>query len=161
MDLKRHLIAAGIALLAFLVLSLLSGPLGMPVLYAMAAIALASTAAYFHYRRRARREALTPTTPGRDDRVIPRDVRTRVIARDDGKCQLKIPGICLTDSQIDIDHKVPHTWGGSSKDEDNLWCACHPCNVHKGNRWADTPMGRLTREQFMRMSGRKTIRALV
>lgn len=134
MDLKRHLIAAGIALLAFLVLSLLSGPLGMPVLYAMAAIALASTAAYFHYRRRARREALTPTTPGRDDRVIPRDVRTFVIARDGGRCQLRYPGICLVDKQIDIDHIYPWSKGGSSKDPANLQCACHPCNARKSDK---------------------------
>lgn len=156
MSLKRHGLALLAALVFFVVMTLASGTGGRAALIAAGVLLLAATVAYFHYRRRARVEALLPTTPAKDDRVIPRDVRTFVIARDGGKCQLKLPG-CLLDSQIDIDHKIPYTWGGSSKDPDNLWCACHPCNVQKSNRWADTPMGRLTRQEYMRMAKRKGV----
>jgi uncharacterized membrane protein len=152
MTLRRHLYSALAALVAFAILTLLSGTWGLSALIAAAVIALVCTILYFHYRQRGQVEALLPTTPGKDDRVIPRDVRTAVIARDNGKCQLKLPGICLVDSQIDIDHKVPYTWGGSSKDEDNLQCACHPCNQAKSNKWADIAGRRLTREEYMRLA---------
>lgn len=132
MNIKRHGIASAVAMLAFLVLSLLSGPLGLPVLYALGAVAATCTVLYFHYRRRSARAVIEPATPGRDDRVIPRDIRVAVIARDNGRCQLRFPGICLVDKEIDIDHKYPWSLGGSSKDMDNLQCACHPCNAHKG-----------------------------
>lgn len=124
--------AAAVALLVFLVLSLMSGPIGMPVFYALIAVGAVCTGVYFHYKRQAATEDLTPVTPSRDDRVIPRDVRTFVIARDKGQCQLRYPGICLVDKQIDIDHVYPWSLGGSSKDPANLQCACHPCNAHKG-----------------------------
>ena len=132
MTLRRHLYALLAALAAFGILTLVSGAFGLPELITLGVLAGVCTVLYFHYRRRAAREALTPVTPGRDDRVIPRDVRTFVIARDGGKCQLRYPGICLVDKQIDIDHIFPWSRGGSSKDANNLQCACHPCNAHKG-----------------------------
>lgn len=134
MDLRRHGIAAGAALLFFLVMTIRSASWGEPSLIAAGAIMAACTAMYFHYRRGARAEELEPVTPARDDRVIPRDVRTFVIARDGGKCQLRYPGICLVDKQIDIDHIWPWSKGGSSKDPANLQCACHPCNAHKSDK---------------------------
>lgn len=133
MDTRRHAWSLGAALLAFLMLSVLSGPLGLTTLYALVVLGLAATALFLHYRRRQARRALIPVTPGRDDRVIPRDVRTFVIARDGGKCQLRYPG-CLVDSQIDIDHIFPWSKGGSSKDPANLQCACHPCNAKKSDK---------------------------
>jgi HNH endonuclease len=161
MRLKDHAVAAGIALLVFLWLTIQSAAWGLPSLIAAVVIALACTALYFHYRRRVRAEELIPVTPEKDDRVIPRDVRTFVIARDGGKCQIQNRAICLVDSQIDIDHKIPYEWGGSSKDPDNLQCACGPCNRWKSNRFGDTPSGRITREEYMRMTGRKPRGALV
>lgn len=139
MNLKRHGIAALIALVAFGVFTLVSGSAGLPALYAMAGLALAILGLYFHYRRRTARRAgvlaVAPVVPGlRDDRVIPRDVRVFVIARDNGKCQLRYPGICLVDKEIDIDHRYPWAKGGSSKDPDNLQCACHPCNQKKSDK---------------------------
>jgi hypothetical protein len=131
---RRHGVAAAVALLWFLVMSVLSQSWGPATLIAAACILLACTASFLHYRRRVRSQALVPTTPARDDRVIPRDVRVAVIARDGGKCQLRYPGICLVDRQIDIDHIYPWSLGGSSKDIDNLQCACHPCNAHKSNK---------------------------
>lgn len=159
-NLRRHGIASAVAMLYFLIMSVMAGSGWRPVLYALGMIVVVCTALYFHYHRQARiTEAVSSSvvTPGQDDRVIPRDVRVAVIVRDGGKCQLQLPGICLVDKQIDIDHKVPYEWGGSSKDENNLWCACAPCNKKKSNHWADTPGGRLTREEYMRMTGRRVL----
>jgi len=133
-NIQRHAIASAVALLAFLVLSLIAGPLGMITLYALGAIALASTVMYFHYRRRSRRAAMTPITPGRDDRVIPQDVKIAVTLRDGGKCQLRFPGICLVDREIQFDHRIAWSNGGSSKDPDNIQLACGPCNRRKSNK---------------------------
>jgi len=133
-NLRRHLYALAAALMAFGILTVMSGAFGLPVLVAFLALSGGCTALYFHYRRRSARAAIVPVTPARDDRVIPRDVRVAVIARDGGKCQLRYPGICLVDKQIDIDHIFPWARGGSSKDMSNLQCACHPCNAHKGAR---------------------------
>ena len=148
---RRHFWAALCALITFFILTLLGHSWGLPSLTAAIAAAIVLTVGYFHYRRRAARVSVLPVTPARDDRVIPRDARMHVIVRDGGKCQLRLPGICLVDSEIDIDHKIPYEWGGSSKDEDNLQCACGPCNRKKSNRWGDTPGGRVTREEYMKM----------
>ena len=148
---RRHAWASLAALLSFFILTLLGHSWGLPSLTAAVAAAIVLTVGYFHYRRRTARQVALPTTPTRDDRVIPRDVRMHVIVRDGGKCQLKLPGICLYDKEIDIDHKIPYEWGGSSKDEDNLQCACGPCNRKKSNNWGDTPGGRVTREEYMKM----------
>lgn len=129
---KRHLYALAAALMAFGILTMMSGAFGMPELVVAGVLMAVCTVLFFHYRRKSALRALTPATPARDDRVIPRDVRTFVIARDGGKCQLRYPGICLVDKQIDIDHVVPWSRGGSSKDAKNLQCACHPCNARKG-----------------------------
>lgn len=134
MNLRRHLWALGAALVAFGILTLMSGAGGMAALVAAGVIVLIGFVLYFHYRRRSTQAALIPVTPARDDRVIPRDIRVAVIVRDGGKCQLKYPGICLVDKQIDIDHIFPWSEGGSSKDINNLQCACGPCNRHKSNK---------------------------
>ena len=134
MTLRRHGLALLAALIFFGVITLVSGTGSWAALIALVVLALAATVLYFHYRRRSRVEALTPKTPGRDDRVIPRDIRTAVIARDGGICQLRYPGICLVDKQIDIDHIYPWSKGGSSKDINNLQCACHPCNARKSDK---------------------------
>lgn len=134
MNLRRHGIATAVALLAFLVLSLMSGPLGMPILIALAAIMAVCTVLYFHYRRKARRVSIEPVTPSRDDRVIPQAVKIAVTLRDKGRCQLGYPGICLVDQDIQFDHIIAWSNGGSSKDPDNIQCACGPCNRHKSNK---------------------------
>lgn len=131
---RRHLYALLAALMAFGILTLMSGAFGLPELITLIVLAGVCTTLYFHYRRKSARVEMVPVTPARDDRVIPRDVRVAVIVRDGGKCQLKYPGICLVDKQIDIDHIYPHSKGGSSKDMNNLQCACHPCNAHKSDK---------------------------
>lgn len=134
MNIRRHGMASGIAMLFFLIVSLIAGSSVRAILIALGIIGLVCTALYFHYRRRARKDVIEPVTPGRDDRKIPRDVRVAVIVRDGGRCQLQYPGICLVDKEIDIDHIYPWSLGGSSKDPGNLQCACGPCNRHKSNK---------------------------
>lgn len=131
---RRHLYALAAALMAFGILTVMSGAFGLPVLVAFLALSGGCTALYFHYRRRSSRAALIPVTPARDDRVIPQDVKIAVSVRDKGLCQLRYPGICLVDKQICFDHVFPYSLGGSSKDENNIQLACKPCNLHKGAR---------------------------
>ena len=147
---RKHAWASLSAAVTFFILTVLGHSWGLPSLTAALAAGLLLLIGYLHYHRRTAREAALPVTPARDDRVIPRDVRVAVIVRDEGICQLRLPGICLLDREIDIDHKIPYEWGGSSKDEDNLQCACGPCNRKKSNRWADTPGGKVTREEYMK-----------
>lgn len=152
MNFRRHLVSAGLALAAFLVLTLISSTTGVAALVAAGVLALALTAGYFHYRRRTARAAAMPATPVRDDRLTPQTVKMLVSARDNAECKIKGPACTVAGE--DYDHKVPYEWGGSSKDPSNIQVACHACNIWKGNRFADTPGGRVTREEYMRMMSR-------
>ena len=147
---RRHAYACGAAMVAFLALTIYGGEWGLPTAVAVVAILAAATIGYLHYRKRDVIEAVTPVTPARDDRVIPQVVKIAVIARDNGECQLRYPGICLVNREIDIDHIFPWSKGGSSKDVGNIQMGCTACNSWKSNRFADTPGGRVTREDYMR-----------
>lgn len=133
----KHGWASLAALVAFAVLTLVGGAWSEQSWIALGILAGVMSVLYWHYRRRnARRKQLqgeVPVTPSRDDRVIPQDVKIRVTLRDKGQCQLRYPGICLTDQDLQFDHKYPWSKGGSSKDEDNIQLACGPCNRHKSN----------------------------
>lgn len=134
MTLRKHLLAALAALLAFGVLTVVSSTESWAALGALVGLMAAITVLYFHYRRRSARAAIEPLTPFRDDRVIPQDVKIAVTVRDKGVCQLRYAGICLVDKEICFDHKWPHSKGGSSKDPDNIQLACGPCNRHKSDK---------------------------
>lgn len=131
---KRHLYALAAALMAFGILTGMSGAFGMPELVVAGVLMAVCTVLFFHYHRKSARAALIPVTPARDDRVIPQDVKIAVSIRDKGKCQLRYRGICLVDKEIQFDHKVAWSNGGSSKDEDNIQLACGPCNRRKSNK---------------------------
>lgn len=129
----KHFWAALAALLAFGILTLASSTESWAAVAALGAILLAVTVAYFHYRRRLARAVIEPLTPGRDDRVIPQDVKIAVTLRDKGVCQLRYAG-CQTDFDLQFDHRYPWSLGGSSKDPDNIQLACGPCNRQKSNK---------------------------
>lgn len=62
-------------------------------------------------------------------RSIPNRIRFMVMKRDGYRCQLC--GRTANDGvQLDIDHKIPWSKGGSSQ-VDNLWVLCNPCNSGK------------------------------
>lgn len=130
---RRHLYALLAALMAFGILTLMSGAFGLPELITLVVLAGVCTTLYFHYRRKSARVEMVPVTPSRDpQRMPPKDVEFAVILRDKGKCQLKFPGICLVDQMLTVDHIYPWSLGGSSTDMDNLQTACRPCNQSKG-----------------------------
>jgi hypothetical protein len=60
---------------------------------------------------------------------IPRSVMLRVVRRDNNQCQMC--GKLLRDNEIEFDHIIPRSRGGSSE-EHNLRVACMECNRTKG-----------------------------
>ena len=61
---------------------------------------------------------------------IPGDVRKVLLAIAGYKCQR-----CGSRDNLEIDHVVPHSWGGSSGMH-NLQVLCRECNRQKSNRSA-------------------------
>jgi 5-methylcytosine-specific restriction protein A len=57
--------------------------------------------------------------------------RARIIDRDQGVCQLKLPG--CTGKATSVDHVQPVSKGGTD-DDANLVACCWPCNKRKGAR---------------------------
>lgn len=153
MNWGKHGWAALAALVSFAVLTLLGGAWSPVAWYAVLALALATSALYWRYRRKSDRleqvQAAVPIVPGfKDDRVIPYEVKTEVALRDKGVCQIKGPP-CVTGATV-WDHKVPFAWGGSSKTASNIQQACQPCNNWKSDNFADTDAGRITYEEWKR-----------
>ena len=64
-------------------------------------------------------------------RRISRTTMLRVIRRDASTYQ--ICGRHLQDSEIEFDHKIPWSRGGTS-DENNISVTCRDCNRHKGTK---------------------------
>lgn len=68
-------------------------------------------------------------TPG----TIPDALRARVRAQAGNRC-----GYCLARQEyvpwtLEVDHIVPKSKGGTD-DEENLWLACHSCNLFKSDQ---------------------------
>jgi hypothetical protein len=59
-----------------------------------------------------------------------RQARARVLERDGGRCQVKIPGICRT-----IADQAHHTLGKGITGDDpaHMIASCAPCNQHVGD----------------------------
>ncbi|NCO41262.1 MAG: HNH endonuclease [Armatimonadetes bacterium CG_4_10_14_3_um_filter_66_18] len=63
----------------------------------------------------------------------PREARARVRAAAAGRC-----GYCLARQEhlpwpLELEHLVPRAKGGTDREE-NLWLACHSCNLHKSDQ---------------------------
>lgn len=77
-------------------------------------------------------ESFTETSTGRNrSRSIPHSIIIRVARRDNNTCQ--ICGKILLDRDIEIDHLIPFSRGGTS-DESNLRVTCLDCNRRKGKK---------------------------
>ena len=77
-------------------------------------------------------ECFTETQEGRNrSRNISHSTIIRVVRRDNNTCQ--VCGKTLLDREIEIDHIIPFSRGGTS-DENNLRVTCLKCNREKGNR---------------------------
>lgn len=64
---------------------------------------------------------------------ISETLRTKVTATAKNRC-----GYCLAHQAyipwiLEIEHIIPVSKGGTD-DENNLWMACHSCNLHKGSQ---------------------------
>jgi 5-methylcytosine-specific restriction protein A len=64
-------------------------------------------------------------------------LRARIIQRDGGTCQLRLPGCAGTQPRMYVDHKREITDGGAKLDPSNLWTACAPCHTRKTNAARD------------------------
>lgn len=77
-------------------------------------------------------ESFTETSTGRNrSRNISHSTIIRVARRDNNTCQ--ICGKILLDREIEIDHIIPYSRGGTSN-ENNLRVTCLDCNRKKGNK---------------------------
>ena len=77
-------------------------------------------------------ELSTETSVGRNrSRNIPHATIVRVARRDNNTCQ--VCGKILLDREIEIDHIIPYSRGGTS-DENNLRVTCLECNRRKGKK---------------------------
>ena len=77
-------------------------------------------------------EPFTETSTGRNrSRNISHSTIIRVARRDNNTCQ--VCGKILLDREIEIDHIIPYSRGGSS-DENNLRVTCIECNRKKGKK---------------------------
>lgn len=71
-----------------------------------------------------------------------RKQRAEILARDNYRCQLRIPGICL--HKADQDH---HRLGkGVSERLEDRVAACGPCNRRVGDPRANDPQPRVRRQ---------------
>lgn len=77
-------------------------------------------------------EPFTETSIGRNrSRNISHSTIIRVARRDNNTCQ--VCGRILLDREIEIDHVIPYSRGGTS-DENNLRVTCLDCNRKKGKK---------------------------
>ncbi len=69
-----------------------------------------------------------------------RKTRLRILARDNGLCQIRIPGVCLAQATC-----VDHILGvGVSELDEHLRAACKPCNDSYRPPSSPAPNGRTT-----------------
>ena len=77
-------------------------------------------------------EEFTETSePRRRGRYLPFHVKMRVVRRDNYTCQHC--GKHLKDNEVEFDHKIPVSKGGSSEEE-NIRLTCFKCNRDKEDR---------------------------
>ena len=78
---------------------------------------------------RRQRRHLVRTGPVRS-RSIPQSVKIAVATRDGGTCRQ-----CGSTYELQYDHIVPYSLGGSSDDVSNIQLLCGRCNRRKSNRY--------------------------
>ena len=81
-----------------------------------------------HYERQSSAASVVIQTSSRS---IPQWVKIAVATRDEGKCR-----VCGSAYDLQYDHIIPYSLGGSSTDVVNIQLLCGRCNRRKGNRYA-------------------------
>ena len=127
MSRRQALIALAAAVVAFLAITAVS-----PI--SLTAIALLVAICALMYVRYRRKNLATEGEPGaeqlgRDNRHIPQAVKVQVAARDRGKCV-----ICGSRTDLQFDHIIPWSRGGSSKDPGNIQLLCGTHNREKSDK---------------------------
>jgi hypothetical protein len=91
-------------------------------------LVLMALAAFDFERKRAKRLRLriAPT----HSRTIPQWVKIAVATRDGGTCRR-----CGSSADLQYDHIIPFSRGGSSTDVSNIQLLCGRCNRRKSNRY--------------------------
>lgn len=89
------------------------------------------------------------TAPAADDGKITIKLRAEVLHRAHGRCQMCGKTVEGDGVQLQVDHKIPRTWGGATVSE-NLWALCQPCNGGKRDYFSsfndDTMQAIMTKE---------------
>jgi 5-methylcytosine-specific restriction endonuclease McrA len=70
-----------------------------------------------------------------DSGAISGKQRARILNLAKGRCQMCGRSVAEHDITLQVDHKVPQTWGGLTVDE-NLWAICVQCNHGKRDFFA-------------------------
>lgn len=78
---------------------------------------------------------LGPPKPQLDSGQISEKLRAAIIHLAHGRCQMCGHTINEDGIKLQVDHKVPQTWGGPTVQE-NLWAICEACNRGKRNFFA-------------------------
>lgn len=72
---------------------------------------------------------------GSDAGSITGKQRARILNLAKGRCQMCGRSVDEDGVKLQVDHRVPQTWGGTDEDE-NLWAICTPCNHGKRDFFA-------------------------
>jgi hypothetical protein len=70
-----------------------------------------------------------------DDGAIRGKLRAEVLHKAHGRCQMCGRTVEEDGIKLQIDHKIPRNWGGTTT-ADNLWALCQPCNGGKRDFFA-------------------------
>lgn len=123
---KAELVVALVVGLLFAGLALAFGLGGT----ASMVVFLAAVALTRYGQKQASKKRPLAGVPTVNTRHIPQWVKVRVAARDGARCVR-----CGSTENIQFDHLIPFSRGGSSTDPNNIQLLCGRCNRLKGNRY--------------------------
>jgi len=84
-----------------------------------------------------------------DDGAIGAKLRAEILHQAHGRCQMCGRTVSEDSVKLQIDHKIPRTWGGATIPE-NLWAVCQLCNGGKRDYFAtfnDSDMKKIMAKQ--------------
>jgi 5-methylcytosine-specific restriction endonuclease McrA len=70
-----------------------------------------------------------------DNEGISRKLRAVALNAAHGRCQMCGKTVVEDGIKLEVDHKIPRTWGGLTVEE-NLWAICHECNNGKRDHFS-------------------------
>lgn len=70
--------------------------------------------------------------------------RARILNLAKGRCQMCGRSVDEDGIKLEVDHRIPQTWGGTDEDE-NLWAICRQCNHGKRDFFASFDPSEMTK----------------